>query len=631
VLTESNLCLPSAVDTFGCDQAWPTDSGEAELERRMRLYDELPRTARWMAAHTLTFHDPSRGPCARWAVGPHLLPNLASKLVRLDFRQIPGQRGRPDTLTQLLGKGLPTRCQIRDLGPFLRKCIKKDTVCDALLLRACLCSLAGLYDHCARAAPAKLLFTLTGVFYLRPRVGRAWFAQDSSELRKLWLAILREYMVHAISTVPCLHRVVSERRDWALFRARTIRKMDAVRARFFDTGELPLVADAKTPADAKLPPNVLTGPAFHCVLLKCADRVWKRELPAMHQAGADLVALQARLLDAYRRLSGFTGFLDRLRLYGVQEPILRRLALVVRSTHGCTSTDRNTKHIEAPLRQVLMDDVWSFAAFWQETQILNTIAGAAVYSLPMHIFEMQVLALHRADTGGIPVGDMRLANAMFCTCCGRIRSSIAGGTGKKNKAGTHLNSAEVVYDPGKQQCVCSSGHSSRSTEYKSEKVFGERRPAKPSSMANLFEVTNRTQRCKSTPVAIVPMLGNMLQHNGHLYTLCCTCARLMVVTTLVTDPCVCCRGKKKVPPTCDMCKGKCSDLCTRFVWCTSFSDVVRGKSLCARCTATHAGMQEAVPNWGELLHRHAENECRRLTRPMRGTAPRRRADRSSGS
>lgn len=585
-----------------------------------------------MAAHTHSFIDPTQGPSMRKAVGPHLLPDMRKYLVRLDYQKLQGKREKPELISQLLSKGLPMRCLIRLLGPFLSNCVASCTLCKTLLMRASLCSLGGLYTHCERAAPADLLFSLTASFYYHQESSVSWFMQDSDDLRHLWLGILQEYIVYAVQKIPSLHQVLLGQNDWASFHHRTVRTMDNMRAHFYETRSPPYMTNM-TPKQVieHIPVTPAVSTPFHVVISRCTNRVWGREVPALYEACVDFVDIQNRLLKAYMDLRGEVGLLRRLEMYGIDTPTLRKLACIVNDTYGCSFTDRNTVNLEAGLAEVMHADPYAFAAFHQEIKIINTTNSTSVHPLPCHIFKQQVLALHAADTGGVPVSDVRIANMMICTCCGKIQSAVAGGVDGKATSKTFLGSTQVVYDYCNQQIVCNGGHSSRSTEYKADRQFYEGQYVKVTSRANLFTVTNRVNRCRQTPVAIIPMIGTLVQHKDHTYTCCCHCGRLMCVTRLVTDPCICCRQKKVSTSRCDVCDTKRVDLSTRFVWSMRYHDVIAAKKLCNRCTSVLTTMHQPVPNWEMFLQYQRETERRRITRVLRRPVGNRVFDRSSGS
>ena len=629
MLTKVNLCTPSTVDTFGCTQPWPTESGEAELAVRIKAYNRHPRAARWMAAHTVSAINPRRGPTLQLAVGPHLIPNCQDTIRKLDYRQLPGQKDQSDLLMQMMSKALPMRCQIRALGPFLKRCIAESPPAKVLLSRICLCSLAGLYDHCKVAAPAELLFKLTAAFYYKPELGLKWFEKDTKRNRMLWRSMLQEYIVYATAEIPCLHTVLMKREDWALFHTRSIVNMNTFRQNFYDSGEV-VVFNSN---DAKLPHMMVAGPMFANILTQCANRVWSRELPKFYTKGVDLVRLQNKMLTVYTQAQGVVGLFDRLEMYKFKDSTMELLVSLVRRTHGSRHSDHSLKPLEDILRQVISQDLLGFAAFHQEMRIASTLLNSRIFALPTEIYKVQAQAVGRSALGGLCVSDPRVGNMVICSSCGKIKSSVAGGVTGNETVSVYPGSTQVAYSPENNMLVCNSGHSSRSTEYKSRRQFLEDKCSKPSSVPNLYSVTNFTERCRRTPVLHIHMIGNLVQHQDRMYTCCCHCGTVMVVQSLITDPCVSCKTHHKTM-LCDTCGIKRKELVTWLVWSLDFAQVVQQRQLCLRCSTIAQSLKTAVPKWQDVKDAVTSKERIRLTRPLyhnKNKNKQARVNRSSGS
>lgn len=592
---------------------------------RVHAYDESPRAARWMGAHAAMWYGLGDAqPCARLVVGPHTLPNVDRHVVALDFRHLPGQRDSMDLVSKLLSKGLPVRCQVRDLESFLEKCVTTDVTCRALILRASMCSLAGLYDHCERAAPAELLFRLVGVLHLHPDAGARWYTQSTH--RKLWLAVLQELVVHLVAQIPALRSALCEGGSWDAFEDHTLRLMDSVRRVLYDSGGDIDAAEEEADRVTRVPalPPVVPGPVFYDLLLKCATRVWRRELTALADQ-IDFVDLQARLHRVYGAAHGTRGLVDRLRMYGLSPARMRDCANVLRQTHGSGHQERNLSQLEEPLRDLLHKSPYSFAALHQEIKVAEAFGRTAVYPLPWHTTQAHIAALSAHAL--LPITDCRVGNLVLCTSCAAVLSSVCDGPGR-----VYMSSTRAVMDTESQMLVCSKGHPNRSTVHRAERQQTETRSTKSSSPAHLFDVSSRSQRCKSTPLMMVPLLGNLVVHDGVGYSLCPVCGCAMCVVDYVGAPCMACRTVvvDEACGTCDLCGVPRKELRPRFVWSASEDAVVTLRKLCTSCSMLKL-TKDLVPEWVELKRKFQVHECSKQTHVLRGSCQRARPDRSSGS
>ena len=623
---QANVCMAPVYSAAGMRQV--TVTGEADLGARVLAYDETPRAARWMGAHAAMWYGIAAPPCDRLVVGPHTLPNVDRHVVALDFRHLPGQRDTLDLVSQLLSKGLPVRCQIRDLETFLDKCMASDVTCRALILRASLCSLAGLYDHCERAAPAELLFRLVGVLHLHPSAGARWFKlrSEGAPCRKLWLAVLQELVVHLVAQIPALRGALCEGGSWDVFEEHTLRLMNAVRRVLYDSdGDIDMAEDeaervTRVPA---LPP-VVPGPVFYELLLKCTTRVWRRELTALADQ-IDFVDLQARLHRVYCAAHGVRGLVGRLRMYGLSPARLRDCENVLRQTHGSGHQERNLSQLEEPLRDLLHKSPYSFAALHQEIKVAEAFGRTSVHPLPWHTTQAHIAAL--SVHGLLPITDCRVGNLVLCTSCAAVLSSVCD-----SDLRVYMSSTRAVMDTESRMLVCSKGHPNRSTVHRAERQQTETRSTKSSSPAHLFDVSSRSQRCKSTPLMMVPLLGNLVVHDGVGYSLCPVCGCAMRVVDYVGAPCMACRCvvANDACGTCDLCGVPRKELRPRFVWSASADTVVELRKLCTSCSVLKLS-KDLVPEWVELKRKFQAHECSKQTHVLRGSCQRARPDRSSGS
>ena len=620
--------------------AWLTEAAASRVPASHACHVWLTAHIRchlWLTAHANTEEVPMAvHPHANMCLHERCIPDIRQELINLDYDN--QSRFTGSKIFHLLSKGLPKRCQIRELSRFLVDYMKSDAVCRVAFTRMLVCSLAGLWRHCRLRAPFPLMVALVSALIYSPQAsttfvewldvkvapteganakkgGKPEGKQPASHRHQgLCFFIIREFICVAVASVPTLRAMLYNELDWKGFETESVEQMELVRENIYadfakhlaEGTPWRLHASSWTLQPRSYGKRQGNRPRSHAMnnrmgianLLKVFTSLRDQHIKkALSSKWGSMMMLQQAVVQCMCNLpSGVVGILPRLQLADFTQSSL----MVVNEVLSVCQANGSLKRVQQLMLSLLEESIWEYSLFEQELHIAETQLRVAVYPLPHHHMEAQTIALDKAwqGVGGI-AGCAHCGVFMFCLSCGDIKSALSTPVNPNKRKFTMPNiaSVRVAVNDDEDMLVCEKAHgnsnNSRLQKVLGRPIFGtclEEPTLCPGRIVpSTFDSVVANLRCNQQGVAVVPTCGNLIWHANKLYTLCIGCARIMVMEPGLHRQCYWCKkaateAKREAERRCGLCR--LSKPVHRWIWCTAETvrSVVQRLPLCNGCS-----------------------------------------------
>lgn len=373
------------------------------------------------------------------------MTDMRQELIALDFDK-PGSATR-EKIVHLMNKGLPKRCQIRELSRFVSRYMNEDVLCHVGFTRMLLCSLAGLYPHCDSMVPFGLQAALMAGTLYQARDSHSvsdWVKQPGLQSgcpanQHLCLFVLRENLCANIEDLPTLRVTLMRRRKWADFEDHTYIVMNKLRRRLYQqytdddkfsaqticqtAGAIlvelldPLSERGKNQFDKAHDVTLVTA-------LKAFNTLRGAHFAAVDAlAGASMIAMQTRINEARLRVPPrVRGFEPRLRCLLEDAGSLPFIHTILRLVHGAGAASTLHTHLAA----LLGHNVHDYSVTEQELRSVVEQQSMSLHRLPESHMVAHTLAIDAAWSvaGGIRKLE-HCGNLMVCSSCGEVKNALA--------------------------------------------------------------------------------------------------------------------------------------------------------------------------------------------------------------
>ena len=575
-------------------------------------------------------------------IGERSIPDSRYTLVNLQYRRCPGGSSKnPPPLEHILSKGLPKRCQIRELTRFLVKYCTNDPVFLCMFANMTACSLLGLYRGCKTRLPFGPMVQMLSARSM-DAAARARFIEwldertDGDSARHanqpLCFYIVREYLCVAVSSIPALRSALWKDLEWEAFEQDTLFVMESVRKHVAASVDgwhgmnLQMCAIAnqlvrelmktRTQTIQAIPP--VPGDSIQSILrgitnLRVQQIAWYRK----QLAGTESI-LQVHLsaLELLRAVpNDVTDVLPRMRAAGISNHAADCANSILRAQHA----GQNPASMVKLLLKLLHTDLRAYAMFEHELRDARAQLHLKIHKLSECEMVAQTIAIDKAWEHAGGIAQCPHAGAfMVCLGCGEVKVPVSTSShivGKKKQVTPNVASYNVVIKYNDASLACERGHNSQSSASKAYKLMEtESMELAWSLLPSKMESVITSLRCTQQPLAIIPLCGNLVEHAGAMYTACVECARTMTVDTDNRNlRCCWCSLARREAATDDSLRcALCNELRSTRVkvmlldeMCTS---VVRVAVLCHRCQpamqSLQRGHKRAAVDIGKLNQRY---------------------------
>jgi hypothetical protein len=442
-----------------------------------------------------------------------LLPNNVSKLMQCSFWS---DSGKQEPIVHLLSKSTPQRCQIRSLSHIVYNYSRlHGNVYDFLIM--CLkCSLMGAYKGVSRP-PFETRRNIHKVFSELDKHAFLQWMKNSHQ--QLLFFTIKEYLIFAAKCLPALRQELTDRYNWAHFEKTVTAAMDRVRLENtdmrFEGAETMLLTVNKSQTNLYRP---IKHP-FVYFLLQEFDReddinhVKHVDTPQSH-----IAMFYQMLIRVPRDSMPF----EWLHIFGASK-----------------QTCAQAKQIK---NQLQMDGI-KLALRTFIRKLSPTISSAMrclaiaydmhnnirMFTLPVHILTEQIKALRQLYN--VPNGETspEMGKSLVCVQCKKFKGFIVHMKKKPINLFAYGHSKVLVnYNTGKMHCGRRCDKVDKKREKNAEFEAAHVTETKDNKrIAKEYRKDIKNKLCAKTELVEVPLMGNILQFYGALYTICPQCGSFM--------------------------------------------------------------------------------------------------------
>ena len=538
----------------------------------------------WLSCHARLWLRLSSGggfsnhvkPSCRFAVTPNMLPECKSKLINLRFNGAVGTTSKEDMMTHLLNKGLPKRCQIRELSRFMKEYMSTNPELCVMVNRMMLLSLCGLYPHCEKRSPFWAMMLLvcrlhyTTIPMLHPG-------------QTIWLFVIREYIIHAVRNIPPLRSYLCKQIKWSKFEKYVISSMDSVRCLWStelggiqnsDNLEVQLEAINKFLSLSNLSlknrmqqlrleycrcmvsqnTTAVTMPRLIKLITAMADKC----IPSIDPDNpVDLLQLHKTAFTLLGVPSVDKDMMSRLEEIGFTAPEMDIIANLMRMIQ-CKDNISNAGVLINKLLQISIQNTLVFQHALRQTQ---TRSNLMLIPLPTNVKSRQLkaisLAMQEIDATSTQGGTCLVTSvcagmAIFCLSCKEMKSVVVPSkqhtdsfTARCKQSMTHSlsvqpskhtnhGSTKIIVDADTNTLHCDN-------MYLDDLEHGN----PPINKPNTIESRVTKMYCSNDSIRAVNLIGKALLLNNTMYILCINCARITVYNDNCMNLCTACHNAKQ--------------------------------------------------------------------------------------
>ena len=443
-----------------------------------------------------------------------LLPNHVSKLMMCSFWS---DEGKQEPIVHLLSKSTPQRCQIRSLSHIVYNYSRLHDEVFHFLVNCLKCSLMGVYRGVARPdfATRKRLHTVFD--HMDKHTFLLWMKEGHQQLL---FFIMKEYLVFAAQCLPSLRTELMDRYNWSQFETTVTDAMNKVRTTTTDMQfagiENLLLSVNKSQTNLYRP---IKHPFVYFVLQE-----FEREDDINCVMDTNIDHTHIRLVyDMLQRVPRGPLPFEWLEYFGTPQAVWEQAQRV--------QAQMEDDGIKLPLRTFITSLTPTTKSALRCIAIAYEMHNnIRMFTLPVHTTVEQVRALRQLHN--VPDGDEApdMGRGLVCIQCKKFKGFVA-----HMKAGKAVNlfayghsKVLIDYATGGMHCgrKCDKVDKKReiNAEFEPQSVTTAREVKR---IAKEYRKDVRNKLCASTELMQVPLLGNILQFYGNIFTVCPQCGSFM--------------------------------------------------------------------------------------------------------
>ena len=498
-----------------------------------------------------------------------LIPNVINYIPDCSFWS--DIRSKSNPIVHVLSKGLPQRCQIRNMREILNKYSRKHEMVYEFIFACLKCSLLGMYKTCMVRPPLNIRIRLYRKFNTISKAELLqWMLGDHQQLL---FYVIKEFLIFGVRDIPSIYAEIERRYYWDKFEQCVNKAMNTVRSNIEDNEgimhfrgiENQLVAINKQQVHHLFRP---TRHLFCNVVLGECERIddthfvdyLRKEMKDEDRNLMYEMAVRVPLTDR-------TEF-EWLKYFNVSENTIKKI-VQIQETYILDGT-------KGPLKTFLSSlSRYEFECVRDLCEAFDRKFNIRIFTLPVHTYIQQCKALRRKHgvDNGHPMPDS-VGETFICMECKQFKGFIT-----KKERGKIVNlfaygHSKVLINDETMELYCgkrsdkvdSKKRNQVIPEYSSfvdvniDEIMSANDIRNRKRMAKEARKELRNHVCSKTPLVRLNMVGVLLEFYGKMYMICPTCANFMEVTSEnYTENgiyCGCClqHGKLYTSVSCEWCK-----------------------------------------------------------------------------
>ena len=499
------------------------------------------------------------------------IPNVLNYIVDCSFWS--DTRSKVNPIIHILSKGLPQRCQIRNMREILNKYSRKHDIVYKFIYSCLMCSLLGMYQSC-EVRPN--LFKRIRIYKKFNNISKAEMLQWMlAEHQQLLFYVIKEFLIFGVRDIPSIYLEIERRYHWDKFEGCVKQAMNTVRTKIQDSDQMmhfygiehELIAINKQQVHHLFRP---TRQMFCTVVVSECDRLddincltdVRTVFPQEYKDIMYRMSIRTKLTE-------YTTF-EWLKYFNIEKDIIEKL-MQLQETYNVDGTKGSLKNFLSTLKR------YDFECIRDLCEVFDRKSNVRLFTLPKHIYIKQCQALrykHRIPNGeSLPEG---CGSSYVCLECKQFKGFIS--RFEKGKAVNLFayGHSKVLIDDETMELYCGK---------RCDKIEGKKRHVVDKNSTSFIDVDyqqlvtatemrNRKRHakevrkrkhhvvCSKTPLVPVNLLGVALQFYGNIYTVCPCCGNFQKVTgehfTKDGFYCGACLndGKLFAAVSCDWCKAE---------------------------------------------------------------------------
>jgi len=498
-----------------------------------------------------------------------LIPNVINYIPDCSFWS--DIRSKSNPIVHVLSKGLPQRCQIRNMREILNKYSRKhDLVYDFIL--ACIkCSLLGMYKTCVVRPGLRVRIRLYRKFNNLSKVEMLqWMLGDHQQLL---FYVIKEFLIFGVRDIPSIYMEIERRYFWDKFEQCVNKAMNTVRAHIEDSENIMQFRGIESQMIAinKQQVHHLFRPTRHLfcnVIGTECERIddgnfvdfVRKETSTENR---ELMYEMAMRIPVTKRVE-----FDWLKYFHVSANTIKKISQI-QDTYIADGTKGHLKTFLSGLSR------YEFECIRDLCEAFDRKFHIRIFSLPKHTYIEQCKALRRKYN--IMNGEEMpntVGETYLCLECKQFKGFIT-----KKERGKIVNlfaygHSKVLIDDQTMTLYCGK-RSEKVDSKKRNQIIPEYSSFIDVNMQEIEAANNvrnrkriakekrkdmKNQTCSKTPLVKINMVGVLLEFYGKMYMHCPSCANFMEVTSEnYTEKgiyCGCCiqHGKLYTTVCCEWCK-----------------------------------------------------------------------------
>lgn len=442
-----------------------------------------------------------------------LLPNHVNKLMKCSFWS---DSVKQEPIVHLLSKSTPQRCQIRSLSHIVYKYSSQHTDVYEFVFKCFKCSMLGVYDGVTRPD----FKTRQELFHTFKHFKRHSFLEWMKRgHQQLLFFTMKEYLVFAARSLPALRAELVDRYNWDNFEHTVTEAMNSVREKYctmeFKGIEAMLVSVNKSQTSLYR----IKHPFSHALLQEFEHQDDINFVQVVDQSTEYTELIYQMLIRVPHAPIPF----EWLQYFGVSIEQCKELTNI----QAQSQTDGN----KLALRHFLQKcDSTTRIAVRSMATAYDRHRNVRMFTLPVHLTVSQIRVLRQRH--GVPDGDEAppMGRSLLCLHCKTFKGFIVSQkAGKPNNLFAYGHSKVLINDQtGHIHCGrrCDKVDKKRTTnaEFEADEVTAARERKR---LAKEQRKDAQNKMCAQNRLWEVPLLGNILQFYGSLYTVCPQCGSFM--------------------------------------------------------------------------------------------------------
>ena len=498
------------------------------------------------------------------------LPDVLHYIVQCSF--FSDNRSKTNPIVHLLSKSLPQRCTIRNLREIVSNYCRLHNDVYEFVIGCLKCSLMGLYESCTERPPIEVRIRLIRKFNSISKAQMLqWMMRDHQQL--LFYTI-KEFVIYGVRQIPSIYQEIKQRYYWDMFERCVSQAMNTVRKCVCMEENIMDFRGVETQLSIinKQQVHHLFRPTrhifCHAVVIECEKLDDSRfvdfistEFPSEHRKLMYQMAIRTPGANEIPY--------EWLQYFNVSSETIKQMSHI-QDLYIQEGSKSSLKGFLTGLSR------YEFEAIRDFSEVFDCKMNVRLFTLPSHLYIQQCKALRRKNAipDGAPL-PADVGNTLLCLQCKQFKAFVNHIDPKGKITNLYaFGHSKVLIDDATMKLYCgkrcdkvdAKKRHHHVPEYSSfmdleqEAIMKQNMDRNRKRAAKEKRKELKNNRCATTELCNINMVGILLQYYNNMFMLCPICANFMQVTSQHFTKngiyCGCCiqHGRLYTAVSCEWCK-----------------------------------------------------------------------------